>query len=185
MLDSQTFPVTLYTTGSKNAMATEYAAEILQSLRRIIRSIDQHNKQLSREYHMTIPQLVCLRQLAQNSEVTAGHLARTVFLSRATVTGILDRLERKGLIIRTRSSKDRRKVFIGLTPAGQKLTKEMPWPLQERFAQSLASLSEEEQERFDTMLKRLVDMMEAPKIEVWPYGCPDTIPSEQLNREDV
>jgi DNA-binding MarR family transcriptional regulator len=134
---------------------------------------------------MTVPQLVCLRQLAQNSEVTAGYLARTVFLSRATVTGILDRLERKGLIVRTRSVKDRRKVFVGLTPAGHKLTEEMPWPLQERFAQSLASLSDEEQKRFDTMLKRLVEMMEAPELAIWPYGCADTVPPEQVNQEDV
>ncbi|WP_462325477.1 MarR family winged helix-turn-helix transcriptional regulator [Desulfoplanes sp.] len=152
-------------------MATQYAANILQSLRRIIRSIDQHNKQLGKEYRMTVPQLVCLRQLAnQEGQMTTGNLAKQVYLSQATVTGILDRLERKGLIIRERSTVDRRRVFVSLTEAGIKLNDEMPWPLQERFAQSLSSLSDEEQEQFDTMLKNLVEMMEAPKIPVWPYG---------------
>ncbi len=155
-------------------MATQYAANILQSLRRIIRSIDQHNKQLGKEYKMTVPQLVCLRQLdTQDGPVTTGNLAQQVYLSQATVTGILDRLERKGLITRERSTTDRRRVFVSLTEAGIKLNEEMPWPLQERFAQSLASLSDEEQEQFDTMLKNLVEMMEAPKMPVWPYGTHD------------
>ena len=155
-------------------MATHYAANILQSLRRIIRSIDQHNKQLGKEYKMTVPQLVCLRQLDnQEGPVTTGNLAKQVYLSQATVTGILDRLERKGLITRERSTIDRRRVFVSLTQAGIKLNEEMPWPLQERFAQSLGLLSDEEQEQFDTMLKNLVEMMEAPKMPVWPYGIHD------------
>jgi DNA-binding MarR family transcriptional regulator len=157
-------------------MTTQYAANILQSLRRIIRSIDQHNKQLSKKYKMTVPQLVCLRQLAnQNGQMTTGNLAKQVYLSQATVTGILDRLERKGLITRQRSTHDRRQVFVALTEAGIKLNKDMPWPLQERFAQSLASLSDEKQEQFDTMLKHLVEMMEAPPVPVWPYGNRETM----------
>jgi len=161
-------------------MVTQYAADILQSLRRIIRSIDQHNKRLSKEYTMTIPQLVCLRQMAKEGEITTGNLAKVVFLSQATVTGILDRLEGKGLITRERSRKDRRQVFVGLTEAGHKLTEEMPWPLQERFARSLASLSDQEQEQFDSMLKKLVLMMEVPQIPLWPYGTQDSLSPDPL-----
>jgi len=142
-------------------METLYAAEILQSLRRIIRSIDQHNKLLSKEYKMTIPQLVCLRQLAKEGDLTSGNLARMVFLSQATVTGILDRLEAKGFITRERSSADRRRVFVALTAEGLKLAEEMPWPLQERFARGLDSLTAQGQEQFDLMLKKLVEIMEA------------------------
>ncbi|GAU08768.1 MarR family winged helix-turn-helix transcriptional regulator [Desulfoplanes formicivorans] len=160
-------------------MANQYAASILQSLRRIIRSIDQHNKQLGKKYQMTIPQLVCLRQLAsQDGQVTTGNLAKQVYLSQATVTGILDRLERKGLIMRQRSTLDRRQVFVSLTEAGIKLNEEMPWPLQERFAQSLASLSSDKQEQFDTMLQHLVEMMEAPQGAMWPYGDRESMPRD-------
>ena len=148
-------------------METFYAAEILQSLRRIIRSIDQHNKLLSKEYKMTIPQLVCLRQLAKEGDLTTGNLARMVFLSQATVTGILDRLEAKGFITRERSRTDRRQVFVALTVTGLKLTEEMPCPLQERFARGLGALTDQEQEQFDIMLKKLVEIMESPRIPLW------------------
>lgn len=156
-------------------MEARYAADILQSLRRIIRSIDQHNKLLSKEYKMTIPQLVCLRQLAKVGDLTTGNLAKMVFLSQATVTGILDRLEGKGFITRERSRTDRRRVFVALTDEGLRLTKEMPWPLQERFTRGLGSLTEQEQEQFDIMLKKLVEMMEAPKVPIWPYGAQEAL----------
>jgi DNA-binding MarR family transcriptional regulator len=121
---------------------------------------------------MTVPQLVCLRQLAQNDQLTTGQLARRVFLSQATVTGILDRLERKELVNRERSQKDRRRVLISLTQAGERLIEEMPRPLQERFSQSLTSMSGKERVQLDKTLKRLVKMMESPPTDIWHHEGP-------------
>lgn len=148
-------------------MKTDFAGSILLSLRRIIHSIDQHNKELGRRYELTVPQLVCLRQLLMDGELTPGHLAKKVFLSQATVTGIIDRLEAKGLVIRERSSVDRRKVVVRPTKRGVLMANDMPWPLQERFSKGLAELQEAEIEQIDIMLKRLVVMMEAPAMPVW------------------
>jgi len=152
-------------------MKTDYAGSILLSLRRIIRSIDQHNKQLGSKYELTVPQLVCLRQLLLEEEMTLGALARAVYLSQATVTGIIDRLFDKGLISRERSTEDRRKMKVRLTEKGARMANDMPWPLQERFSTSLAALDEAEQEQIDTILKSLVHMMEAPPLPVWPFGA--------------
>ncbi len=154
-------------------MATKYAANIVLSLRRLIRSIDQQDKLLSKDYKMTVPQLVCLRQLAHHKKLTTGQLARRVFLSQATVSGILDRLERKGLINRMRSDKDRRRVFISLTEDGKELIEKMPWPLQERFSQSLSSMSRKERIQLDKTLKRLVKMMESSQADIWLDTGPD------------
>jgi DNA-binding MarR family transcriptional regulator len=100
--------------------------------------------------------------------LTPGELSRRVYLSQATVTGILDRLEQRGLVKRERNRPDRRMVSISLTEQGEKLALTMPWPLQERFARRLAALSRTEQEHIDQCLKQIVDMMEARKIEAWP-----------------
>ncbi len=145
-----------------------YAERILRSLRRIIRAIDQHSRQLSRRFNLTVPQLVCLRQLLASGTSTPGDLARMVYLSQATVTGILDRLEAHGLIERSRSSPDRRRVLVSLTETGYRLVKRMPWPLQERFAQRLAALPEERQAAIDEVLHQVVEMMEAHEIDAWP-----------------
>ncbi len=161
-------------------MKSDYAGTILRSLRRIIRSIDQHNKQLSREYQLTVPQLICLRQLLASGEMTPGKIAEAVFLSQATVTGILDRLEAKELINRERSTVDRRKLLVNLTDSGRRLAVAMPWPLQERFAESLSSLGPREQRKIDEMLGRIALMMEAPSIPVWPFGGSSEVTPNQI-----
>jgi DNA-binding MarR family transcriptional regulator len=161
-------------------MGVDYAGSILQSLRRIIRSIDQHNKQLGSKYGLTVPQLVCLRQLLQEGVMTLGRLAKAVYLSQATVTGIIDRLYEKGLISRERSTEDRRKMKVRLTEEGIRMVRDMPWPLQERFSNSLAALPETEQDQIDQTLKKLVQMMEAPPLPVWPFGAGDVIGADQI-----
>lgn len=161
-------------------MGVDYAGGILQSLRRIIRSIDQHNKQLGSKYGLTVPQLVCLRQLLQEGVMTLGRLAKAVYLSQATVTGIIDRLYEKGLISRERSTEDRRKMKVRLTEKGIQMVRNMPWPLQERFSNSLAALPEAEQDQIDQTLKKLVQMMEAPPLTVWPFGAGDVISPDQI-----
>jgi DNA-binding MarR family transcriptional regulator len=148
--------------------AGAHAESILRSLRRIIRAIDQHSRRLSRKFNLTVPQLVCLRQLILSGPSTPGNLAAKVFLSQATVTGILDRLEARDLIRRERSSPDRRRVIVSLTDAGQRLAREMPWPLQERFAARLAALPEAGQQVIDQVLKQIVEMMEVREVDAWP-----------------
>lgn len=162
-------------------MHTEIAGSILFSLRRIIRAIDQHNKQLSFEYNLTVPQLVSLRHLLLHGPTSPGALAKAVYLSQATITGIVDRLETKGLIERQRHQTDRRKQIVTLTAKGDEFARSLPWPLQERFADSLAALDTEALEQIDDTLKRIVDMMEAPSMPVWPYGeeDPDAAPPSE------
>lgn len=163
-------------------MHTEIAGSILFSLRRIIRAIDQHNKQLSVEYNLTVPQLVSLRHLLLHGPSSPGNLAKAVYLSQATITGILDRLEVKGLIERHRHQTDRRKLIVSLTQKGDDFARSLPWPLQERFANSLDALDETEIASIDATLKRIVTMMEAPPMLVWPFG--EDIPAEAQPPED-
>lgn len=148
-------------------MKIDYAGNILISLRRIIQSIDKHNKQLDRCCELTVPQVVCLRQLMTDGELAPGKLAQAVYLSQATVTGIIDRLVSKGLVIRERSTVDRRQMRVRLTDRGCRAAKEFPWPLQERFSRQLDALNESEKEQIDSTLKQLVKMMEVPALSLW------------------
>ena len=149
-------------------MDNRHAENILRSLRRITRAIDIHSRELSARFNLTVPQLVCLRQLFLNGPTTAGNLSRLVFLSQATVTGILDRLELRGMVVRERGKEDRRRVTISLTDSGRELAETMPWPLQERFEARLSALPEKEQAIIDEVLDRVVHMMSAQDIDAWP-----------------
>lgn len=145
-----------------------YELRILQSIRRIIRSVEIHSHALVQDHDITGPQLGCLLTLAKNGPLTITQLARTVYQSPSTVVGIVDRLEDKGLAVRQRGNKDRRQVQVCLTADGETLIASAPSPLQKTLVESLQNLPELEQVSITLALEKVVDMMEARKIEASP-----------------
>ncbi|HEX7030623.1 MAG TPA: MarR family transcriptional regulator [Gammaproteobacteria bacterium] len=139
---------------------TSYDDRILGSLRRIIRAVDLYSRYLALRYSLTGPQLVCVRHLLRFGPTAPGTLARRISLSPATVTGIVDRLEKRGLVTRARSIDDKRKVEIALTEEGRQLVGQMPRPLHETFSRRLGELPVEQQEEIDRVLAKIVEMME-------------------------
>jgi DNA-binding MarR family transcriptional regulator len=61
--------------------------------------------------------LECLDFLNIDGRVTAGRLAELTGLTTGAITGVVDRLEKAGLVRRERDESDRRKVFIAIVPA--------------------------------------------------------------------
>lgn len=150
-------------------MTSRFEDSILLSLRRISRAVDLHSRQLAKVHDLTGPQLVCLRQLQSNAQMTPKALAVSVSLSQATVTGILDRLERRGLVTRVRSTIDKRVVHLAVTPAGRALIEDAPSPLSEVFRARLAALPKGDQASIDEALRRVVEMMSATGVDASPF----------------
>lgn len=153
------------------AVPSEFEEDILVSIRRMTRAIDLHSRQLAKAHELTGPQLVCLRAIARSEQtngITPTALAKSISLSQATVTGILDRLEQRGLLRRERSSADKRVVHLRVTPAGLSLVGEAPSPLSERFRRRLASMPEAQQAVIDRVLREVVEMMEAGAVDASP-----------------
>ncbi len=132
---------------------------ILRALRQITRATDLHSRRLAQAHQLTSPQLVCLRQLRTDGELTPSVLARKVSLSQATVTGILDRLAARSLLTRVRSQHDRRRVKLALTAEGERVADSAPSALHERFAARLAALPPDGQARIADVLDQIVEMM--------------------------
>jgi len=142
--------------------------EIVTALRRIIRAVDLHSKYLAQRYGLTGPQLVVLQFLEQRGPQTTGQLAEGVSLGQATLSDILERLGRKKLIARQRSTADKRRVINELTAAGRDAIKEAPPLLQEQFVRALQGLADWEQTLILSTLQRVAEMMHAQKIEASP-----------------
>lgn len=141
---------------------------IVRSLRQIIRAVALYSRELQRRRNLTTTQLATLRRLARRGPVSAGELARAISVSQATITGVLDRLERPGLILRRRDPRDRRRVVVELTAAGEEAVQDSPPPLHERFMWRLAELPERERREIDRTLRKIVAMMEAEDVEAAP-----------------
>ena len=162
---------TIHTLGeSPSEQLSQSEDEILRALRRIMQSITIHSKRLYRQTGLTLPQMLCLRAIASSSdeEVTAAMVSRQVQLSPATVTGIVDRLERDGHVVRERRSNDRRKICLNLTLKGEERLQTMPPSLQDRFINRLLVLNNEEQRNIIDVLHQVEDLIEASSIDASP-----------------
>ncbi len=142
--------------------------EVLVALRRVIRATDLHSKHLAKTTGLTTPQILLLQTIRSRGQLTIGELANEMNLSQATVTSILDRLEKRDLAYRERSTEDRRKVHAHLTEKGTETLKEAPIPLQEHFARQFGDLQEWEQTMIISSLQRVAQMMDAQHIDASP-----------------
>ncbi len=143
--------------------------QVLIALRRIIRATDLHSRQLIKTAQLTAPQLLLMQAIDRQGNAIISQLAQEVSLSQATVTSILDRLEKRGLVYRQRSLEDKRKVHIHLTAEGRTLLARAPTALQQQFVDHFESLADWEQSLILSALQRIASMMNAENIDASPF----------------
>lgn len=151
-----------------SSIRQNYELQILQSIRRIIRSVDIHSRKLFVSTKLTTPQLVSLRTIQKHEPLTSVELGKLIYLSPSTLVGVLDRLEEKELVSRSRDKDDRRKVFISTTQKGREVLATAPFTLQDRLAKSLSKLPEKEISTIAQSFEKIVDLMEARDIDAAP-----------------
>ena len=151
---------------------TDLTDDVLVSLRRIIRANDLHSRKLGRETGLTTPQLVVMRAIEASDAPTVSGISRQVSLSQATVTNILNRLESQNLVRRQRSESDKRRVNLSVTPAGRRLLRSAPKPLQEGFIVRFNQLADWEQHLIVSSLARIAAMMDAEDLDAAPLLAP-------------
>jgi len=111
---------------------------------------------------ITVPQAIVL-DVIRNTPKTIGEISKEIDLSNSTVSGIVDRLERNGLVERQRDQQDRRVVWVALTKDRAKLDH---YPvIQERYFGELFSnlfrqLSNEELIQLNDSLQILQKLFE-------------------------
>jgi MarR family transcriptional regulator, organic hydroperoxide resistance regulator len=157
--------------------------QIIMRLRQIIQEMSRHSKHLLENYNITIPQLICLQEIFQHGPISLSALTKIVFLNNSTVTGIVDRLENRGFVQRTRISKDRRQVHAEITQTGIEFIEKSPPPLRKTFFNRLAELEEEKITLILWSLEMLVDMLgpekELMKVPVPPAHFDE--PEDEIN----
>ncbi len=141
---------------------------ILIALRQIMRAIDLKSRSLLQEFGLTGPQLVCLNTIAQHQPISTGGLAKAVHLAHPTVTGIVNRLEQRGWIVRTRSDADRRNIELRLTESGKTVVERAPPPLPKKFESELSKLELWERTQILATLQRIACMLDATEIDLAP-----------------
>lgn len=98
---------------------------------------------------VTGPQRLAVRIVGRFPGISAGQLAGVLHLHPSTLTGILRRLERRGLLTRRRDPRDSRRVAFGLSAAGRRLDVEASGTIESITEGLLATLP-----RQDTLATR-------------------------------
>ncbi|HHW14894.1 MAG TPA: MarR family transcriptional regulator, partial [Firmicutes bacterium] len=101
--------------GERQTAPDDLAEEIIGSFRTINRGL---RRRLAAQgtAALTIPQMIAVRLVAREPGLTLSDLSRRMGLANSTVTSLVDRLERDGLVIRSRDTRDRRVTHLHPTP---------------------------------------------------------------------
>lgn len=128
-----------------------------QQVGAVRRAFRRHLEAAAEPYGLTATQFMVLRRLWEQDKLPVQQLARVSFLDAATMTGVLDRLEGKGLIQRVRQESDRRTVQIHLTEEGRALQAPLRHALDHVNQVATAGISPEEYD----LLRRLLAQVES------------------------
>lgn len=140
--------------------------EIVYLIRKLMRAGELYSKELDKKYKVSAPQLAALNVLLQGGAMPLSQIARQIMVDSSTLTGVIDRLEQKGLVSRLRNDADRRIIRIELTPAGQTLAEKAPPPVQMKIVKGIRKLEEAERWKIIEGLRKLAEMIDAQDLDV-------------------
>lgn len=122
-------------------------------------------KGMANEYGLTGPQLTTLKLLETFGDLSLSSLSERIRAQNSTVTGIIDRMEREGLVRRERSTTDRRVVHIRLTEKGAKLAQSISVEPMLIFRAALTGLSRDDTKDLFRILTKLEKAVRAHVTE--------------------
>lgn len=134
--------------------------EIALLVRRLVKVISYDSQKVGRQFGLTGPQSVVLRNLLDNGAISSADLSRIAYVTPSNITGIIDRLENKGLVERIRIKDDRRVALITLTQSGRELSETLPDPIEERFISHIDDMDTEQIKVLGDAINQLFDMTE-------------------------
>ena len=140
-------------------------AQIVQGLRRIVKALHTYSQEVLAAYALTGPQLWALKTLRQGGPLTVGQLATSLAVHQSSISILLDRLEKRGLVRRLRGRPDRRVVRVVLTKRGAALAADAPDAAQGRLLHALAEMPVVEVPKIRRVVDRLVRAMEATDVK--------------------
>ena len=123
--------------------------------------LHKRSKWMARRFGITGPQRFALRVIGREPEVSAGRLAGILKVHPSTLTGILQRIERRGLLLRQVDQGDRRRVRLELTPSGRAVTATSGGSIEDLVAGVLRRTSAARLASTTGVLKALVRALES------------------------
>lgn len=136
---------------------------VIKLLKQVMDLMRQKVKCEFKEMNLTGPQGMLIGILAHSDKIKISDLSEKLVLSNSTVSGIIDRLEKQGLVERTRSEEDRRVVYVNITPEFRKSTKEHFSEIEKKLEAAMQMATPEELDNVFKGLDTLKEIMNRQK----------------------
>jgi DNA-binding MarR family transcriptional regulator len=149
--------------GRTNLKRRNHAAEAADSLRRIMRALRTSARKAESRLGVTGAQLFVLQILVDAPDLSLNDLAARTVTHQSTVSTVVDRLVRRGLVTKSRSADDARRLVLRLTPKGRALVRRSPEMAQGRLLEGLRRLPAADSRELTRVLRRLVSAMGATR----------------------
>jgi DNA-binding MarR family transcriptional regulator len=156
------------------------AAEVVRNLRRLFKAIHEHSKAILRKTGFSGPQVWALTILRTEPGLSLGELADRLFAHPSTVSGIVDRLERRGAIRRAVDPLDGRGIRLSLTALGRRLLRRSPSPFQVGLRRALEDLPSSQLRQLRRGLEQVVEHTSAHRFPSPFFDVEASIPGRVL-----
>lgn len=139
------------------------SAQTVSDIERLLREISVIVKYKGREilahFPITPPQFTALLWLEEEGDLTIGELSQKMYLACSTMTDLIDRMEKNGVVERVRDDRDRRVVRIHLLEKGAEIITEVMEARCQYLDHVLSRLSDEEATEIKKYLSILFEEM--------------------------
>jgi DNA-binding MarR family transcriptional regulator len=146
---------------SSSTRRDDTTLEFLRLLWSIEHSLQRISKRMESSHGVTGPQRLVLRLLRAQPTLSARELATLVFLHPSTVTGILQRLEKKGLVARERDTADNRRVNLRVPARASRIVDRSEGTIEGAIQTALSKVSPAQVKHAQTALAQIARALEA------------------------
>jgi homoprotocatechuate degradation regulator HpaR len=124
-------------------------------------SVMTHTRPSLREHGLSDQQWRVLRVLGEHGTVETGRVAREAYILGPSLTGVLARMERDGLVRRERDSADQRRTVVAATAKGLKLVDKLSHTVEAHYDWMEKSLGKQKLAQLYSLLDQVIEL-EAP-----------------------
>ncbi len=147
-----------------------YIKDIVKALRQISNLLYHNSREMRRRYGISTPQLLVLKTILDaDKPLSSIEISRSLDVSPSNITGIVDRLEKMGLVQRWRKEDDRRTLNIIPTEEGKQLGQETSLLIEEKLVKGLKDLNRIEISSIYLALEKIIQIAGKETIEALPY----------------
>jgi DNA-binding MarR family transcriptional regulator len=141
--------------GSHTNELAHHTRRVLDAIRRIVQVLRVSSRNAEKHVGLSSAQLFVLHKLAESEATSLNDLAARTATHQSSVSVVVQKLVERGLIDRSASPRDARRIELALTPAGRKIVAKSPQAAQERLIAAVRNLAVAQRRQLADLLEQV------------------------------